>query len=110
LNAETLAPLLKPLEIQVKQLEEHLPELEAEVDFLKIEYLSSETVLSGAKDLYNNWVSMPFEEKRNVVELITNNLIVGKGDISISLSYLPTPHLPQKAGKSDRRERNLGQA
>jgi len=110
LNTETLAPLLKPLEIQVKQLEEQLPELEAEVDFLKIEYLSSETVLNGAKDLYNNWSAMPFEEKRNIVELITNNITIGKSDINISLSYLPTPTLSQKAGKSDRREHSLGQA
>lgn len=110
LNTETLAPLLKPLEIQVKQLDEQLPELEAEVDFLKIEYLSSETVLSGAKDLYNNWIAMPFKEKRNIAELITNDITIGKSDINISLSYLPTPHLLPKAGKSDRREHSLGQA
>ncbi|WP_462249682.1 recombinase family protein [Ferruginibacter sp.] len=110
LNSETLAPLLKPLEVQVKQLDEQLPELEAEVDFLKIEYLSSETVLGEAKDLYNNWAGMPFEEKRNIVELITNAITIGKSDINISLSYLPTPNLFLKAGKSARREPNLGQA
>lgn len=104
LNTETLAPLLKPLEIQVKQLEEQLPELEAEVDFLKIEYLSSETVLGGAKDLYNNWKAMPLDEKRNIVELITNAITINKSDINISLSYLPEPHLSQKAGKWHRRE------
>jgi site-specific DNA recombinase len=109
LNTDTLAPLLKPLEVQVKQLDEQLPELEAEVDFLKIEYLSSETVLGGAKDLYNNWAGMPFEEKRNIVELITNAITIGKSDINISLSYLPTPNLFLKAGKSARREPNLGQ-
>lgn len=110
LNTETLAPLLKPLEIQVKQLEEQLPELEAEVDFLKIEYLSSETVINGAKDLYNNWIAMPFDEKRNIVELITNDITIGKSGITISLSYLPTPHHFQKAGKSDRKELNLDPA
>lgn len=107
LNTETLAPLLKPLEVQVKQLEEQLPELEAEIDFLKIEYLSSETVLEGAKDLYNNWERMPFEEKRNIVELITTSITISKSDISICLSYLPTPHPFQKAGKSVRREPSL---
>lgn len=110
LNSETLAPLLKPLEVQVKQLEDQLPELEAEVDFLKIEYLSSETVLNGAKELYNNWKAMPFEEKRNIVELITNDITISKSDINISLSYLPTTHPFQKAGKSDRRERNTDPA
>ena len=45
---------------------------------------------------------MPFEEKRNIVELITNDITIGKSDINISLSYLPTPNLFPKAGKSDR--------
>ena len=100
LTTETLSPLLKPLEIQVKQLEEMLPELEADVDFLKIQYLSSDTVLEGAKDLYNNWLIIPFEEKRSIVEMITNKITIGKSDINICLSYLPSPHLSQKAGKS----------
>ncbi len=107
LNTETLAPLLKPLEIQVKQLEEQLPVLEAEVDFLKIEYLSSETVLGGAKDLFNNWTAMPLEEKRNIVELITNAITINKSDINISLSYFPEPLLSQKAGKGHRNTRNM---
>lgn len=110
LTLETLAPLLKPLEIQVQQLENGLPELEAEVDFLKIQYLSSETILDGARDLYHNWPAIPFEEKRSIVEMITNKLTVGKSDITINLSYLPTPHLSQKAGKSVYNPHNLGPA
>jgi site-specific DNA recombinase len=107
LNTETLAPILKPLENQVLQLEDILPELEAEIDFLKIEYLSSETVLSGAKDLYNNWKIMPFQEKRNVVELITNAITISKSDINIALSYQPTSYLFEKGGKSDRKRHNM---
>ena len=109
LNTETLAPLLKPLEIQVKQLEEQLPELEAEVDFLKIEYLSSETVLGGAKDLYNNWIAMPFDEKRSIVELITNSITIDKSDINIVLSYFPTTPPSQNAGKRHRSTPNTAQ-
>jgi hypothetical protein len=44
------------------------------------------------------------------VELITNAITIGKSDINISLSYLPTPNLFLKAGKSARRKPNLGQA
>lgn len=99
LNTETLAPLIKPLETQVQELEHSIPELEAEVDFLKIEYLSSETVLDGAKDLYHNWPNIDFEEKRSIVEMITNKITVGKSDITISLSHLPTPLLSQNGGK-----------
>lgn len=102
LTTETLAPLLKPLEAQVLELENRLPELEAEVDFLKIEYLSSETVLDGAKDLYHNWPTIDFEEKRSIVEMITNSITIGKSDINICLSHLPTPHLSLNSGKKHR--------
>jgi site-specific DNA recombinase len=101
LNTETLSPILKPLEIQVKQSEELLPELEAEVDFMKIEYLSSEAVLDGAKELYKKWKLISFEEKRSIIELITNAVTVTKSDINIALSYLPRSHSFLKAGKSD---------
>ncbi len=100
LSTETLAPLLKPLEHRVAQLESKLPDLEAEVDFLKIQYLSSETVLESAKDLYNNWPTLPFEEKRSIVEMITDKITIGKSDINICLSYLPSPRTPQLSQNS----------
>ena len=99
LTSETLRPLIKPVEEQVEQLEHQLPQLEAEVDFLKIENLSSETVLQNAKDLYNNWKSLPFEEKRAVVELITKDITVSKSTININLSYLPNTHNFQNSVK-----------
>jgi site-specific DNA recombinase len=110
LTTETLAPLLKPLEAQVQELEHGLPELEAEVDFLKIEYLSSETVLEGAKDLYHNWSMIDFEEKRSIVEMITSQITIGKSNINICLSYLPSPRLAQNVGKRPRSAHNLDPA
>lgn len=110
LNTETLAPILKPLEVQIKQLSDQLPELEAEVDFLKIEYLSSETVMDGAKDLYHNWKVMPFEEKRNIVELITNAITIGKSDINISMAYTPEPPFSPNGGKRYRSIHNMARA
>jgi site-specific DNA recombinase len=79
-----------------------MPALEAEVDFLKIEQLSSETVLHGAKDLYKNWKTLPFEQKRSIIEVITKDITIGKSTININLAYQPNPntHLSQKSGKS----------
>ena len=83
----------KPLQERYSQIEAQLPELQAEVDFLKIQYLSGDTVLRDAKDLYDRWLSLPFEEKRTIVETITDKITVGKEDIAFSLSYLPTASL-----------------
>jgi site-specific DNA recombinase len=93
-----------PLEERYSQIENQLPELQAEIDFLKIQYLSSDTVFREAKDLYEQWPKLAFEEKRSIVEVITDKIIIGKDDISFSLSYLPSTL--KNAGKCQRNFRD----
>ena len=92
----------KPLEEQYMQLESQLPELEAEVDFLKIQSLSSDTILEEANDLYNGWNKLEFDDKRSVIETITEKITIGKQDITVALAYMPAPkpYLFQKGGNS----------
>jgi len=80
----------KPLEERLKQTEDQIPELQAEIDFFKIQYLSSDQILNEAKDLYSRWLSLEDEEKRNIVENIMEKIVVGKEDIEINLSYIPS--------------------
>ncbi|RLE06649.1 recombinase family protein [Candidatus Aerophobetes bacterium] len=80
----------KPLEERLKQIEDKIPELQGEIDFLKIQYLSSDQILSEAKDLYSRWPELTQEEKRKIVENITEKIIIGKDDITIHLCYLPS--------------------
>jgi len=96
----------KPLEERWLQINDKLPEMQAEVDFLKIQYLSSDTVLHGAKDLYSRWANLTFEDKRTIVEVITNKITIDKEDITISLAYLPSAS--QNAGKRQQAVRGLG--
>lgn len=79
-----------PLDEQLGQLNEQLPELQAEIDFLKIQQLSSSSVLSEAKDLYERWPMINQEEKRSIVEALTDSITVGNGEISFKLAYVPT--------------------
>ncbi len=79
----------KPLNERNKQIEEQIPELEAAIDFLKIQYMSSDEILSEARDLYSRWTDLNSEEKKQIIETITEKIIIGKDDISINLSYLP---------------------
>ncbi|MCB0700012.1 MAG: hypothetical protein KDC11_09195, partial [Chitinophagaceae bacterium] len=67
-----------------------IPELQSAVDIITIQHQSSKVVLQDAKDLYANWDTMTYDDKRNIVELITDEIVVGKEDIHIKLSYLPT--------------------
>ncbi len=80
-----------PLNDRLKQIEERIPELQGELDFLKIQKLSSDEVLSEARDLYTRWPSLEKEERRRVVEQITERITIGKDEVHIDLAYLPSP-------------------
>ena len=107
LNKESFAVQFKPLENQREQIENLLPELEAEIDFIKIQNISADTALLEARDLYNKWGTMPFDEKRSIIEIITDKITIDNQNINIELSYLPTPSLSQNAGKSDYKKHNM---
>lgn len=79
-----------PLDEQVQQIETSIPEIQAEIDFLKIEYLNSDTVMHDAKNLYDRWPSLELEAKRQIVEQITDCITIGGSEISIRFSYNPT--------------------
>jgi site-specific DNA recombinase len=81
----------KPLEERAKQLEEEIPNLQGEIDFLKIHYLSSDQILTNARDLYSRWPDLKAEERRKIVENITELIVIGKDDVTIELCYLPSP-------------------
>lgn len=90
LSKEAFGKRNRPLEERLAQLGAEIPRLQGEIDFLRINYLSSADVVSEAQDLYSRWPSLEFEEKRRVVENITEKIVVGDGDISLELCYLPS--------------------
>jgi site-specific DNA recombinase len=65
--------------------------VQGEIDFLKIQYLSSDEVLTEARDLYSRWPDLAFEEKRQIVENIVEKITVGKDEVAIDLCCLPSP-------------------
>lgn len=80
----------KPLEERQQQVADHIPEIQAEIDFLKIQYLSSDEVLQEARDLYSRWPKLTQDEKRKIVEGITEQIIVEDDEVTINLCYLPS--------------------
>ena len=99
LSKEVFAEKYKPMEERLLQINNQLPELQAEIDFLKIQHRSSDVVLSDATDLYAQWQSLDYDSKRTIIETITDKITVGKEDIHIKMSYLPTksPNRPRAA-------------
>jgi site-specific DNA recombinase len=80
----------RPLEERLKQIEDQMPRLQAELDFLKIQFLSSDEILNEARDLYTRWPSLEQEEKRKVIENITDKIVIGSDEVAINLCYLPS--------------------
>ena len=78
-----------PLNERMNQLDDQIPTLQGELDFLKIQHLSQEEVISEATDLYTRWPTLEHEEKRRIVETITQRITIGKSEVEIDLCYLP---------------------
>jgi site-specific DNA recombinase len=71
--------LYRPLEERLKQLQNELRALQGQLDFLKIQRLSSDQIFTEAKDLYARWRDLELTEKRRAVESITEKIVVANG-------------------------------
>jgi site-specific DNA recombinase len=80
----------KPAEERLNQLLGELPKLEAEVAYLKVNDVSGEEVLHEARTLYDQWPKLTNDEKRKIAEAIMEKIVVGDGEIDLTLSFLPT--------------------
>jgi len=90
MSKEQFAEVYKPLEVRLQQIDAQLPELEADIDVRTIQLNSTNTVIDEARVLSERWAEMPFDEKRTIVEMITNRIELDKEDITITLAYAPT--------------------
>jgi site-specific DNA recombinase len=78
-----------PLEIRLSQITDQIPTFEAEIAYLRVQSESSGTVLEEAKTLYGKWPTMPMSEKRDIVETITESILIDEEEITIKLNYMP---------------------
>lgn len=90
ISAKGFAERNKPLEERIEQIGNQIPELQGEIDFLKIKLQSSDQVIIEARDLHSRWTDMSQEERRQVVEIITDRIVIGDKQVSITLLALPT--------------------
>lgn len=87
----------RPLSERRKQLTNELPSIQAQIDVLKIGIVSSEEALEEARDLSARWTELQHEEKRQIVETITDRIVVGKEDVEIVLLHIPSGNHADKA-------------
>jgi site-specific DNA recombinase len=90
LSKEDFGRRHKPFSARRTQLEDELPRLQAELDVLRIGSLSREDALSDAQDLAERWADLAQEERRQIVEAITERIVIGKEEVEIHLLQIPS--------------------
>lgn len=99
-NPEGFKILYQPLQDRASQLDDEIPRLAGELDFLKLSYLSGEEVVSEGQHLYTRWPDLTPEEKRSVIETITERVVIDRNEVTLSLSYVPSSTSPKDAVNS----------
>ncbi len=87
ISAEAFGKFYRPIGERQKQLDEELPKLQAEIDFLKVDSFSSEQVKNDATYLRESWPGLERVKKRQIVEGITNKIVISREDVSINFRY-----------------------
>jgi site-specific DNA recombinase len=76
---------------RLKQLGDEIPRAQAEIDAVRISFLSQEEIIREAQDLYTRWPTLPREEQRQIVEAIVERITVHDGEVEIDLFFNPAP-------------------
>jgi site-specific DNA recombinase len=90
ITAKGFGDFYKPAEERLGQLQIELPKLEAEVDFLRVNKLSADDVMQESAYLYDRWPTFAAADKRKIVEALIEKVVIGKDEIDITLSWVPS--------------------
>ncbi|PQJ11963.1 recombinase family protein [Flavipsychrobacter stenotrophus] len=79
-----------PLDLQLRQIENTIPQIEAEIDVLKIEHLNGDAVKNEAQTMYERWGLLDKGAKRSFVERITKQIVIAGDELTIFFRYHPS--------------------
>jgi site-specific DNA recombinase len=90
LSKEAFKEHHEPVYEKQKQVEQSILELQGQIDVFKMQSLDNSQILHDAQNLHKQWKTFTKEEKKSIIETITESIIIGEEDIEIHLSYIPT--------------------
>jgi len=87
---------------QLQQIQNQIPILEGEILALQQNEESSKYLFTEAQNLHSKWDKLNRDEKRTIIESITESIIVDNEDIIINLKYLmpPSSETPQMGNET----------
>jgi len=89
---------LAPLEERRRQIEDELADLQAQIDVGKIMKVNRDHMRSEAQTLHGRWNNLTDQDKRDIVQAITEEITVGDEEIAIRLQYLADPQIRAQGG------------
>lgn len=87
-----------PLDERLKQIETDLADLQAKLDVGRINKVNRDLVVSEVRALHDRWPSLSHADKRDIVQAITDEIVVDKEAVDIRLQYLPEAGLSAHKG------------
>jgi site-specific DNA recombinase len=88
----------QPLDERLRQIEAERLDLQVQIDVGKIAKVNRDHMLSEARALHTRWPELSLENKRDIVQAITEEIIVGKEEVDIRLQYAPPLGNPAEKG------------
>ncbi len=88
-DGKTFGKLYPKLEARLDQLTDESAKLQGQIDAARISRLSAEEVVDQAADLANHWPNLPLEDRRRIVEMITQEIVVDDDEITVRFEALP---------------------
>lgn len=88
LTSEQFGEKNLPLAHRREALKPELARLEGQADYLRVSILSSQQIFNDAQSLASQWSFLDFDERRAIVEQITDSIEIGEGNITVTLLYL----------------------
>ncbi|MFT3784895.1 MAG: recombinase family protein [Tepidisphaeraceae bacterium] len=86
LDAEGFSQFYKPLQERRRQVTEEVGRLQSELDREGIDSRMIEHALGEARTLSGRWHSLDAAEKRRIVESLTERIVIGDGEVSITFA------------------------
>jgi len=101
ISPDGFGKLYRPLEDRERALASELPKLQGEVDALEIHQIAADDVVTEASNLHIRWPTFAQEEKRRIIESITEKITIKGDEIDITFCYSPSSE------ELTKRQRNL---
>jgi site-specific DNA recombinase len=90
LSKEDFGRRHRPLSERRTQLENELPRVQAQIDVMRISTIAEQAVTADATCLALRWDHFSEPEKRQLIETITDTIVVGKEEVTVDLLYRPS--------------------